>query len=218
MKFNGRFEKSILYGVGLDDTDYPKERRVYFNGKSKIIWYCRTFSRWRNMLKRCYSGTDHAYRDVSVCDAWLKFSNYKMWVDNQIKPNVEWDVDKDLISGKAREYSEETCVILPKNLNMFLVVSVGKGLVGSYYDASRNKYQAYCNEFGGKRVSLGRHETEHQAHKMWQVEKVRQLRVAKEWYSKQIYSIPVVVSSLSKIIRNVEFDISTNNPTLRLYT
>lgn len=214
---NGQFVKSKLYGVGVDDTDYPKEKRVYSEGKSKVIWYCEVFSRWRNMLKRCYSNTDEAYTDVTVCDDWLSFSNYKNWVDSQVKPDCDWDIDKDLINGSSRMYSPENCVVIPKCINLYLFVSKGKGLVGSYYESKRGKYQSYCGEFGGKRKTFGRFDTEFEAHRMWQLEKSKQLHIALDWYRMQNYSQDIVIKSLVSVINKIDNEVYLNLPTGNLY-
>lgn len=211
---SGQFKKGLVYGVGIDDTDYQKERRVYSGKTSKVVWFCDAYSRWKNMLRRCYFDKGTSYDCVAVCVLWHHFSQFKLWYDQQEKPNVVFDLDKDLISGKSYLYSPETCCLLPRKINSFLSVSNSeKGLPGSYYDVDRDKYQAYCAEFDGVRIRLGRHQTEEIAHSMWQIEKANQVLSAKLWYEGLDFVNPVVVESLRKIHSKMLEDIDNRVPT-----
>lgn len=150
MKNQGHFKKSIVYGVGVDDTDYPKERRVYQGTKSRVIWICAAYSHWKNMLKRVYHDNIPAYKGVEVSKEWHMFSNFKAWFDeNYIEGYV---LDKDLYGGKL--YSADTCVFIPERLNL-LIMGVHKETSGTWYDKTRGNYQAYVTA-NGKRSCLGR--------------------------------------------------------------
>ncbi|MGC3004661.1 hypothetical protein ACPF8X_41370 [Streptomyces sp. G35A] len=215
MRNTGQFKKGLLYGVGIDDTDYPKERRVYSGNKSKVVWYCPVFSRWRNMLKRCYTNSDRAYKGVTVCPEWLFFSNYKAWYDSQIKPEAPFDVDKDLLQGRVRVYSPETCILLPRRINSFLSVP-NKGLPGAYYERDRDKFQAYCRSLDGKREHLGRFTSEMDAHRAWQGHKILQVEaLCDELYGDATLD-PRIPTHLHKIKMKIEADMKLNRPTLDL--
>lgn len=216
---SGQFKKGLIYGVGVDDAPYQKERRLYSGETSKVIWYCDVYSRWRNMLKRCYSKTDTCYHNVTVCEEWKSFSAYKSWFELQRKPTCEFDVDKDVLNGLSRLYSPETCCIIPRKLNLSLSVSPEyKGLTGSYYEKKRGKYQSYCNSFLGKRISLGRYDTEKEAHQAWQIEKVNQINNSIEWYISLEDIDAKVVDALNRIVRKVEKEISEGRDTMDLKT
>lgn len=218
MRNSGMFRKSLVYGVGVDDMSYPKERREYSHGKSKVVWYCKVFSRWKNMLRRCYSGSDSAYSDVTVCNEWLTYSNYYKWlIENAHESEGEWDVDKDIVLGSSRIYSPETCVVVPRRLNLALVVA-NKGLPGTYYEKSRNRWQAYCEQFHGGRRLLGRYASEKAAHRMWQIEKLSQLNAALKWYCAEFDSNQSVVLGFSKIIDKLSDDIDNDRVTTELRT
>lgn len=215
----GQFKKGLIYGFGIDDTDYQKERRAYSGNTSKVVWYCDTYSRWKNMLKRCYSQAESCYDDVSVCEEWKYFSRYKAWFDVQIKPDGEFDVDKDLLDGISRLYSPDTCCVIPRKLNLSLSVSPeSKGLTGTYYEKERGKYQSYCNSFLGKRIILGRYDTDKEAHRKWQVEKIKQINKSIEWYISLGNPDIRVVGALNRIIKKVEVEISEYRDTLSLKT
>ena len=212
---SGQFKKGLIYGAGVDDMDYPKERRIYFDNKSKIIWYCPVFSRWRNMIKRCYTTSDKSYQDVTVCGDWLLFSNYKAWYDSQIKPEGNFDVDKDLLQGETRVYSPETCIILPRRINSFLAIP-NKGLPGTYYESSRNKFQAYCNSLDGKRKHLGRFSSELDAHRAWQTHKSLQIEaLCNELINDSTIDCRILVH-LEKINLKIQTDMQLNRATFNL--
>lgn len=149
---DGTFKRNLVYGVGIDDVDGSKEWLV--NGKRHSFKYYRD---WKNMLKRCYCTTGDYLGNVSVSKSWLTLSNFKSWFEqNYVEGYV---LDKDILSGEV--YSENTCIYIPKELNLFLT-SIRKEC-GSYFDTTRNKYQSYTKEYNGKRINLGRFATEREA-------------------------------------------------------
>lgn len=149
---DGTFKRSSVYGVGIDDVDGYKEWLV--DGKRHSLKYYRD---WKNMLKRCYCSTGEYSGNVSVSESWLTLSNFKSWFE---KNYVEGCVlDKDILSGKV--YSENTCLYIPKDLNLFLT-SVRKEC-GSYFDTTRDNYQSYTKKYCGKRINIGRFTTEREA-------------------------------------------------------
>ena len=66
--------KKLVCGVGVNDTDTPTQT-------------CSYYGRWKNMLKRCYDkrymSKHPTYKDCSVCDDWLIYSNFKAWLISQ---------------------------------------------------------------------------------------------------------------------------------------
>lgn len=149
---DGTFKRNLVYGVGVDDVDGSKEWLV--NGKRHSFKYYRD---WKNMLKRCYCTTGDYLGNVSVSESWLTLSNFKAWFEqNYVEGCV---LDKDVLSGEV--YSENTCLYIPKELNLFLT-SVRKEC-GSYFDITRNKYQSYTKKYNGKRFNIGRFTTEREA-------------------------------------------------------
>ena len=213
--YSTRFVKSKVYGVGVDDTDYKKECRVVKGGRSTIIWYCEIFSRWKNMLRRCYTNGDPCYSDVVVCDDWLYFSNYKNWFDGLDKPPYEFDVDKDILQGISRVYSPETCLLLPRRINSFLGIN-SKNVPGSYFEKSRGLYQAYCTDVDGKRKNLGRYKTELEAHKRWQEFKIVQIDELAKIYKDDTYLDPRVIPILKDIADKINDDLLNDRVTKNL--
>ncbi len=78
--------------IGTDDVDYLSN----------------AWSRWANMMQRCYSRTVHKqkpyYRKCNVCEEWLNFSNFKIWYDTHYIDETKVDLDKDLVGQKTNIY------------------------------------------------------------------------------------------------------------------
>ena len=61
------------------------------------------------------------YKDITCCQEWLIFSNFKSWMKQQ-----DWEgkqLDKDLLIYQNKIYSPETCVFVDRKINQFLVKS-----------------------------------------------------------------------------------------------
>lgn len=154
--------RGLVYGVGYDDTDYQKECRVKVGKGSKVVWYCKAYSTWKNMLRRCYHKSGDYLGRVTVATSWLTFSNFKLWFDKFYQDG--WQIDKDCLGGT--EYSEKNCIMMPQRLNNFLM-AINLDTSGVWWDASRGNYQAYCKSFGGGRVCLGRFKDFSDAKRAW---------------------------------------------------
>ena len=143
--------KPSMYGVGVLGGVVSNEER-----SSKV------YTSWSNMLKRCYSIKESAQRSsYEGCCVSNNFSNYqyfKNWYNNQIGHDQDgWNLDKDLLVKGNKVYSEDFCVLLPKEINNALTQRKayrGEHPVGVGYKPLRKQYRARCNKFG-KNVHLG---------------------------------------------------------------
>ena len=167
----------LVYGVGINDADYNVYEYGYVNGKRVYVWRCPFYRTWKDMLKRCYSEKHHqrqpTYKDCSVCDEWLLFSNFKRWMEQQ-----DWEgkqLDKDLLIEGNKVYSPDTCIFVDRKINTFVVDSGatrGNYMIGVSLDKRRNKFKAECsNPFTGKREHLGYFTDELEAHLAWKARK-----------------------------------------------
>jgi hypothetical protein len=117
--------KVILFGVANCDAKGLKKTKelpkVGGKRRRKLVWQCPYYRKWFNMIRRCYDTNylyRHTYQDVSVCDDWLTFSNFRSWMMGQ-----DWEnkaLDKDLL-GDGKLYSPNTCCFLPQSINNFLL-------------------------------------------------------------------------------------------------
>lgn len=149
----------MVYGQGIFDGDFKVG-----SGKNMDARYVK----WMAMLGRCYCPVqqkrDPSYEGVTVCEEWKLFSNFNAWL--QTWDNWEnLELDKDIIGGRV--YSPSTCLMISPELNKFLSYQKKQGkLAGCHYEKSREKYKANIN-IDGKVKTLGRFETELDAHLCW---------------------------------------------------
>lgn len=150
-----------VYGEGINDL---KGECTLPNSKQMTPHYIK----WMAMLGRCYApyqlARDPCYEDVEVCEEWKAFSNFYAWL--QTWDNWEnLELDKDIIGGRV--YSPSTCLMISPELNKFLSYQKKQGkLAGCYYEKDREKYKANI-KINGKVKTLGRFETELDAHLCW---------------------------------------------------
>jgi len=100
----------LVCGWGINDADYVVQPKR--TGQS-----CPFYSRWHSMLVRCYSTKYHSsstYTDCLVCNEWLTFSNFKLWMEGQVW--VGKQLDKDFL-GDGKLYSPGTCCFVEPWLN-----------------------------------------------------------------------------------------------------
>lgn len=156
-----------IFGVGINDAWYFTNANV--EGK-KVT--CPYYRKWYEMLRRCYSERYHAlyptYKECTVCEEWLTFSNFKSWMEGE-----DWldkELDKDIIVPDNKIYSPETCVFVTKAINYLLIkkptVTSNSGKVGVFYDKKWDNYAAQCC-VNGKIKKIGRYKTLEEAYKAY---------------------------------------------------
>jgi hypothetical protein len=218
--------KKFIYGVGINNADYAikkYEELPRINGKQnqKVIWRCPFYTKWMSMLKRCYSENYKdkrpTYKDVTCCDEWLTFSNFKSWMETQ-----DWEgkeLDKDLLVYKNKVYSPETCCFIPREVNLFLTKSsnsrglypLGVSRMVKQKDPPLVKAKPFESRVSKGSVSnfLGYYETPEQAHKAWQKAKIERAEVLK----KEQTDIRII-SGLQRIINKIQYDCDNNLETI----
>lgn len=102
-------------------------------GKYNSKDYNDIYKKWQNILNRCYNLKNISYKyygalNVTVCDEWLNFQNFAAWYEGNSKWNInnyKLEVDKDILFNvnhlKSKVYSPETCLLIPADLNGFLM-------------------------------------------------------------------------------------------------
>ena len=150
--------KTKVYGVGIND--YDGSTRV--NGIQ-----LKSYKSWKRMLERCYSDNfknkNHCYDNVTVCDEWLYFSNFKKWFDENyrydlVEQGIKIALDKDLMSNKDNKiYSPNTCLFIPVKINAF-IANKNKSRLTKYpcIYKDKNKWKVRVKDFNtGKPIYLG---------------------------------------------------------------
>lgn len=197
-----RVKVKRVYGVGINDAEYPVQRFV--NGK--LVFKCPFYSVWKSMLERGYSNkfksTHPTYKDATVCEEWHRFSSFKNWMETQ-----DWEdkaLDKDILYPDNMVYSPNTCCFVPQAVNNFLTDRRryrGAFPLGVYYHSRDNEYRAQISDLSGKQIQLGTFDSPHQAHQAWAKEK---LRLAKELCVEENLIDPIAIAIISKYQKILE--------------
>lgn len=177
-------KERIVKGVGINDADYRVNEwfnldKVDGKQKQKLIWRCPFYKTWMSMLNRCYGEKslkkNPTYKDCSVSEDSLRFSNFKKWMETQ-----DWEgkhLDKDILFKGNKVYSETTCIFVTRRINNFVEErGGGRGLypIGVSFNKSSQKYEAYCQKANGGRKFLGLFDCPNVAHNEWLVFKREQ--------------------------------------------
>lgn len=167
----------------LQAVDAPFRTSSWF-GKRKISHRC--YIVWYNILQRCYSEyaptNNPTYKDVTVCDEWLTFSNfYKWWKSNKVDG---WHIDKDLLVAGNKIYSPDTCIYIPRELNNFANASEAtrglSKLIGANFHKRDSKFEGHVSDGSGKKIYLGRFDDAISAHNAWYSKKLELAQDYKE--------------------------------------
>lgn len=142
----------LVSGIGVNDADYAISSTI--NGKTVR---CSFYNVWAEMVRRCSDPSFHirrpTYTDCEVCDEWLKFSNFKTWMEGQ--DYLGKSLDKDIIKPGNKVYCAEYCAFVTTEINNLLVTSDSRR--GNYpvgVCLYRNKFMAQIR-IDGKTVVLG---------------------------------------------------------------
>lgn len=147
---NVYFMKPSVHGVGFRGSDIP----IRIGGKLKP-----SYNTWVSMLRRCYDAAyktrKPTYNDCSVCDSWHNYTTFDKWFSEHHIDGCE--LDKDLLIYGNKTYSPDTCVFVPREINMILVNKKscrGKYPQGVSFRTNRNKFVAQI-AIQGKQTGLG---------------------------------------------------------------
>lgn len=154
--------RRVIYGIAINDASY-----ITHTIKDGKIVSCPFYQSWKSMLSRCYDKSYHErhpiYKDCSVCEEWLIFSEFKKWMEAQ-----DWKgkaLDKDLIVFGNRIYSPDTCMFVSTAINnLFCGNNARRGAYpkGVSFCPERGNYMAQCR-VDGKSKNLGRYTTPEEA-------------------------------------------------------
>ena len=149
--------KGIVYGIGINDSDYP-------------VLNCPYYRKWKEMMRRCYSSNYHiqnpSYIPCSVCKEWHLFSNFKKWMISQ-----DWkgkELDKDLLFCDNKVYSPDTCIFIDKEVNELFSKKNKYNVRGVYYVERIDRYVLRCSIMNSEKKSkyIGSYATLEEAKKV----------------------------------------------------
>ena len=161
--------KRPICGVGVNDADYAVTRNKTVDGKQIRVWQCRYYLTWVAMIKRCYDEVYHvthpSYLDCTVCNEWLTFSSFRLWMADQNWVGLQ--LDKDILNPGANHYSPSTCIFVSRELNMFFAYNQRKvSNLPTGVTACRGGYIAQISH-QGVASKIGHYKTPEEAHKRY---------------------------------------------------
>ena len=169
-----------VYGVGILGLEISK---------GSVDKYA--YKMWYSMLGRCYSERIQrlhpTYNGCSVSENFLYFPYFKTWLEKQVGYGTKgFDLDKDLLVKGNKIYSEETCVLIPQEINTFLLTNKkrrGECLLGVSKRPSGRYSAGICTDH--KKRLIGTFDTEYEAFCAYKSEKERYASVlAHKWKGK----------------------------------
>lgn len=122
----------------------------------------KEYQLWLSMLNRCYSKSYQkrrpTYTGCTVSEEFKSFQFFAEWCQSQIGFGIEgWSLDKDIIVEGNKEYSQDTCAFVPRQINSLLVDNKRvKGVLptGVGFSKQNNKFVANITK-RGKSYNLG---------------------------------------------------------------
>lgn len=118
-KVNDFRRQTKCQGIGICDVPFS----TYSSGRVQ-----RAYSLWSGILSRCFDESvkekHPTYKDCTISNEWLYFSNFLKWSDNPINGYIDGhQLDKDILIKGNKVYSSDTCCFVPRELNTLLTKS-----------------------------------------------------------------------------------------------
>lgn len=176
--FNSKWKNPSSYMEG-------NKRRLYFQ-----------FDQWHSMRKRCKVGGSvqkhhSAYIGCTYIPEWEDYDVYTEWAEQQVGFLVKdergrcYSLDKDILFGRNKIYSPETCVFVPPRVNSFYSRIDGEdnGLPkGVHWQESCKRFIAQGTCWEGTSIYLGCYKTPEAAHAAYVENKEAKAKQLAEFY------------------------------------
>ena len=158
----------------------------------------KEYNLWYTMLQRCFDehseGVLETYKDCTVSENFKSYEYFYDWCNNQVGFNIfdendrPFEIDKDLLIKGNKLYSENTCVFLPREINVALTKSNktrGDYPIGVHWSNTKKVFIAQINKGGGSQKHLGQFDTELEAFNAYKQAKESYLKeLANKWKDK----------------------------------
>lgn len=170
---------NLVCGVGINDRRYPAK----VHGK-----ITKRYALWNSLLKRCYcperQKKQPTYIGCSVSENFKSYSYFHEWCQSQIGYNQSgFQLDKDLLLRGNKLYSEDTCVFVPRGLNVLLTTcKTARGKLPVGVSVHQGKFVAECCTDKTSPRYLGRFNTSELAFQAYKQAKEAYIKLqAEKW-------------------------------------
>ena len=154
-----------------------------------IQHFTKSYQTWNAMNMRCKVGgsRQRIFKSYVGCTVEGSFKNFQLFTDwyvRQIGYDIKgYHLEKDILVEGNKVYSENTCCLVPPELNAFLLDSRkarGEFPQGVSFHKSSKKFRAYIS-IDGKPQHIGLYETSKEAEQAYKVAKNNE---AQRWYQR----------------------------------
>lgn len=205
--------RDLPLAIELHDGVY---QRTYYDSDGKQQ-PTKEYLYWHKINTRCkshYHKSRPSYIGYNVAGDFKDYNKFVQWCRKTPEFfNKGYVLDKDLLcktKGKF-EYSEDTCVFIPLEINSFLTLNKSnvKCYTGVSFQVSCGRYIVSCSQLNGKNKTLARVACPVKGYEIYKAEKVRLAKVLADKYKDQ------VDGRVIEILSNFEnyIDLFTVNPT-----
>lgn len=176
---DAQYAKKVEKGGSFLDISYNENKQAYYH--------------WRAIIFRCfddnYREKHQTYKQCSICNEWLYFSNFKRWFEDHTNGYQEgYHLDKDILVKGNKLYSPTTCCFVPQELNKLLTKrNSDRGIlpIGVSKNNGRGKPYVANATLGGKQIYLGKYNTPEEAFYAYKNAKERYIQEIAENYFKE---------------------------------
>lgn len=179
-------KRKSICGFGYNDSIETVTVNKRINGKSVRVSECFIYSKWRNMIKRCYDKKTQdrfpSYIGCEVSKKWSRFSAFKRWflwyVEHySLDKSKQKDLclDKDIINKGNKTYSPESCALVDHVTNNFSLSGGSKRASSDMRVSFRKDTLKYSvsikSPITGRHQSLGCYKTKSEALRVSRIKK-----------------------------------------------
>ena len=172
-------------------SDYKKEDGTWANWSTfgEDRFQTKSGSTYEHIQARCKIGGYQQAKNPTYigCTRTVAFSNFQTFTDwyvEQIGYGIEdYDLDKDILVSGNKLYGEDTCVLIPHSLNVFLCDSGkvrGRYPQGVHYFKRDSKFKAQI-KLNGTQKHIGLYHTVDEASVAYKNAKEA---YARDWYER----------------------------------
>ena len=155
-KCNGDYYKPLSTPI----EDYILD----YDGIMKPRIKCKSFGHWKDMIMRTtdswYKEIKPTYKDCTVSENFKGFNYFHDWCLQQRGYGLaNFELDKDILIKGNKHYSEDTCCLVPKQINMLFIYPSDKKSnlpLGVSYNKSNGYYVSCVSTCDGKIVKYSK--------------------------------------------------------------
>lgn len=180
-----RVRRSLRFAMPIVVGD-RKVNNLWVNTftENKIGYMTKMSSIWYNIRSRCitngaYQEGKPTYYGCKLSDNFKNFQYFANWYSSQVGYSSNYNLDKDILVYGNKIYGENTCVLVPLELNMFFSGLVREKLtLGTCFQKASGKYISQIS-IGGVNTYLGLFKSEKEARDCYITAKEKE---ASSWY------------------------------------